>query len=276
MKILFIDTETTGFNSKTQDMWQVAGYVTENRKVLDTFNIKCQPVNWNTISQGALDCQEPPMTREILKTYGTPRTAFLEFKAILNKHYDESTPEKFYIAGQNVKAFDWRFLNAFWDRHKLKDEPSFQHYFNNMVSYDLLDLTRPLKKRGLLFTPESVDSKGKKIPKQPIANVKLGTIIEALDVKIQGPLHDAMADIEGTFKSFYIAVNIWETILKKDPSAINELSDFIQDLFRRMGITYTDATQKKTFKKPNSKHTPIKKTFTKQTVNPKKTFKRKS
>lgn len=256
MKILFIDTETTGFSSKTQDMWQVAGYVTENRRVLDTFNLKCQPVNWHTISQGALDCQNPPMTRDILKTFGTPREAFEKLKAILDKHYDESTPDKFFIAGQNVKSFDWRFLEAFWSRHKLPNEPSFQHYFNNHVSYDLLDLTRPLKKRGLLFTPESIDADGKTIPKQPVANVKLGTIIEALDVKIQGPLHDAMADIEGTFKSFYIAVNMWEKLLIKEPSAVSELSDYIQDLFIRMEIiSKNDIQMKKTFKKP------VKKTF---------------
>ena len=41
MKILFIDTETTGFSEKTQDLWQLAGYVTEDRQVLDTFNFKC-------------------------------------------------------------------------------------------------------------------------------------------------------------------------------------------------------------------------------------------
>lgn len=259
MKILFIDTETTGFSSKTQDMWQVAGYVTENRKVLDTFNFKCQPVNWNTISQGALDCQDPPMTREILKTYGTPRAAFLKFKAILDKYYDESSSEQFYIAGQNVKAFDWRFLVAFWDRHKLANEPSFQHYFNDTVSYDLLDLTRPLKKRGLLFTPESIDINGKKIPKREVANVKLGTIIEALDVKIQGPLHDAMTDIEGTFKSFNIAVDRWIELIKTDPTAINELSNFIQDLFIRMEIIPNNI--------PGIDVTPKKKTF-------KRTFKR--
>jgi len=236
MKILFIDTETTGFSSTTQDMWQVAGYVTDNRKILDTFNLKCQPVNWHTISQGALDCQDPPMTREILKTYGTPRQAFVELKSILDKYYDESTREKFFIAGQNVKSFDWRFLNAFWDRHKLPNEPSFQHYFNNRHFYDLLDMTRALKKRNALFLPESIDNNGNKLPVRPVPNVKLGTIIEAFDVKITGPLHDAMTDIEGTFKSFYIAVDKWESILKEDPSAINELSDTIQDLFTRMGI----------------------------------------
>jgi hypothetical protein len=248
MKILFIDTETTGFSSKTQDLWQVAGYVTENRKVLDTFNFKCQPINWDTISQGALDCQDPPMTREILKTFGTPREAFEGLKAVLDKHYDENSPEKFFIAGQNVKSFDWRFLEAFWSRHKLKSEHSFQHYFNNRVFYDLLDLTRPLKKRELLFLPESVNEKGIITPKTPVPNVKLGTIIEALDVKIKGPLHDAMADIEGTYKSFYIAVNMWVELLKKEPTAVNELSDHIQDLFRRMGIL-EPIPKKKTFKR---------------------------
>lgn len=220
MKILFIDTETTGFSHKTQDLWQVAGYVTENRKVLDKFNIKCQPVNWHTISKGALECQTPPITIEQLKSYQYPREALLEFKAVLDKHYDESIPEKFFIAGQNVKAFDWRFLVAFWNRHKIAGEPDFQHYFNNRVSFDLMDLTRPLKKKGLL----------------EVENVKLGTIIEALDVKVQGPLHDALTDIDGTYKSFYIMINKWKKLLKKDPSLINELSSDMKNLFYKMKI----------------------------------------
>ena len=224
MKILFIDTETTGFSSKTQDMWQVAGYVTENQKILDKFNIKCQPVNWHTISKGALECQDPPITIEQLKSYQTPREAFVKLKAILDKHYDENTRDKFFIAGQNVKAFDWRFLNAFWDRHKTKDEPDFQHYFNNRVSYDLMDLTRPLKKKGLL----------------KVENVRLGTIIESLDVKIEGPLHDAMADIEGTYKAFYKMIDKWKDLLEQDATLASLLSDFMQDLFYRMGILKRD------------------------------------
>lgn len=220
MKILFIDTETTGFSSKTQDLWQLAGYVTQDKKILDTFNIKCHPINWHTISKGALECQEPPMTVDELRTYQHPRKAFVQFKEILDKHYDPKSKDKFFIAGQNVKSFDWRFINAFWNRHKEKSEPDFQYYCNNNVNYDLLDLTRPLKKKGLL----------------KVENVKLGTIIESLDVKIDGPLHDAMADIEGTYKSFYKMIDIWKKELKKDPSLESLLSDFMRDLFYRMRI----------------------------------------
>lgn len=220
MKILFIDTETTGFSHKTQDMWQVAGFVTEDQKVLDSFNIKCQPVNWKTISKSALECQVPPVTMDQLRSYQKPRDAFLELKAVLDKHYDPKAHQKFFIAGQNVKAFDWRFLNAFWDRHKITGEPDFQHYFNNRVSYDLMDLTRPLKKKGIL----------------KVENVKLGTIIESLDVKVTGPLHDALTDIDGTYQSFYKMIELWKTELKKDPTLINELSEFMRDLFKRMGI----------------------------------------
>lgn len=226
MKILFIDTETTGFSHKTQDMWQVAGYITENQKVIDMFNIKCQPINWHTISKGALECQEPPITIKQLKSYQKPREAFLELKTILDKHYDETISEKFFIAGQNVKAFDWRFLNAFWNRHKEDEEPDFQHYFNNRVSYDLMDLTRPLKKRGIPLKENGPQ----------LENVKLGTIIESLDIKIDGPLHDALSDIEGTYKAFYKAIDRWKILLQTDPTLINELSEFIQDLFKRMKI----------------------------------------
>ena len=41
MKVIFIDTETTGFDDKRNDIVQIAGLVTENKKILESFNFKC-------------------------------------------------------------------------------------------------------------------------------------------------------------------------------------------------------------------------------------------
>ena len=140
MKIIFIDTETTGLSSQKNDIIQIAGLVTEDGKVLDEFNFKCQPVNWNTISKQALQINNT--TIEDLKKYEMPQATFIHFLKILEKHFDG---EKFIIAGQNVKAFDWRFVVAFWENHKRYADPDFQFYFDNRKSLDLLDLSRPLK-----------------------------------------------------------------------------------------------------------------------------------
>lgn len=196
MKIIFIDTETTGLSSHKNDIIQIAGLVTEDRKILDEFNFKCQPVNWKTISKQALQVNNT--TVEQLKTYELPQATFIHFLKVLEKHFDG---EKFIIAGQNVKAFDWRFIVTFWENHKRYADPDFQYYFDNRLSLDLMDLSRPLKNHGFLDVP----------------NVKLGTIVEALDVKVDGSLHDALADIKATQESFYGLVDKVKEIRKKEP-----------------------------------------------------------
>ena len=140
MKIIFIDTETTGLNSQKHDIIQIAGLITEDKKILDEFNFKCQPVNWNTISKQALQINNT--TIDDLKKYEMPQATFIHFLKILEKHFDG---EKFIIAGQNVKSFDWRFVVSFWDKHKRYADPNFQYYFDDTKSLDLLDLSRPLK-----------------------------------------------------------------------------------------------------------------------------------
>lgn len=199
MKIIFIDTETTGLSSKIHDIIQIAGLVTEDGKILDEFNFKCQPVNWKSISKQALQINNTSI--DDLKKYEMPQATFIHFLKVLEKHFDG---DKFIIAGQNIKSFDWRFVVAFWDKHKRYADPDFQYYFDETKSLDLLDLSRPLKKHGVLDVP----------------NVKLGTIVEALDIKVDGELHDALADIKATQESFYGLVDKINTLNHKNPNHI--------------------------------------------------------
>lgn len=197
MKIIFIDTETTGLNCKHHDIIQIAGLVTEDKKILDEFNFKCQPVNWDSINKKALQINNT--TLEDLEKYELPQATFIHFLKVLEKHFNG---EKFIIAGQNVKAFDWRFVVSFWENHKRYADPDFEFYFDENKSLDLLDISRPLKKHGLLDVP----------------NVKLGTIVEALDITVEGELHDALADIKATKEGFYGLVNKVNSIYKKNPN----------------------------------------------------------
>lgn len=197
MKIIFIDTETTGLSHQKHDIIQLAGLVTEGKKILDEFNFKCQPINWNTISKEALKVNNT--SEDDLKKYEMPQATFIHFLKILEKHFNG---EKFIIAGQNVKAFDWRFVVSFWDKHKRYADPNFQDYFDEKISLDLLDLSRPLKKHGVIDVP----------------NVKLGTIVEALNINVEGELHDALTDIKATQEGFYELVKKVNSVKKKDPN----------------------------------------------------------
>lgn len=128
-----------------------------------------------------------------------PQATFIHFLKTLERHFNG---EKFIIAGQNIKAFDWRFVVTFWENHKRYADPDFQFYFDNRKSLDLLDLSRPLKKYGFLDVP----------------NVKLGTIVEALNIKVEGELHDALADIKATQQGFYGLVEKVNAIRKSNPT----------------------------------------------------------
>ena len=198
MKIIFIDTETTGLNSQKHDIIQLAGLVVEDGKVIDSFNYKCQPVNWTDISPQALQVNNT--TYEQLHSYETPKESFVKFLEVLNKHY---TPkDKFLIAGQNVKKFDWRFIVSFWEKHKSPTDKDFQYFFDNRSSLDLMDLSKPMKTHGIL----------------EVENIKLGTIVEALNIQIEGNLHDALTDITVTYKSFYKLLKEYKKLHQTSPN----------------------------------------------------------
>lgn len=198
MRIIFIDTETTGLNSQKHDIIQLAGLVVENGKVIDSFNYKCQPVNWKDISPQALQVNNT--TFEQLRSYASPKDAFKQFHEVLNKYYNPR--EKFLIAGQNVKKFDWRFVVSFWEKHKSPTDKDFQYFFDNRSSLDLMDLSKPMKVNGIL----------------EVENIKLGTIVEALNIKIEGNLHDALTDITVTYKSFYKLLADYKDLYHTNPN----------------------------------------------------------
>jgi DNA polymerase-3 subunit alpha (Gram-positive type) len=178
MKLCLLDTETTGFSHKTQDIIQIGGIIRDNSHILEEFNLKCQPIYWNNISPQALQVNNH--TVEELRTYEHPSEIWKKFYKIITTHF---LGEKYIFVAQNV-PFDWRFLGFWWNRHKDPLAPPFEYYFQN-ENLDLMDITKIFRANKLLDVP----------------NIKLGTIIEALDIKIEDDLHDAFADVKGTDQS---------------------------------------------------------------------------
>ena len=217
MKIIFVDTETTGFSDTNNDIIQLAGLVTENREVIDTFNFRCKPVNWKSVSTQALAVTG--LTMADLRTFPEPRDAFTQLKNILDKHVVKGE-QRYIIAGQNV-AFDWKFLTAFWNKHKTEDECDFDYYFNKKTEYELMELTKPLKKHNHISVP----------------NVKLGTIMESLNIVVDGKLHDALTDIKGTYEAFYKILDKWIEIHATDNTFVNKHgSNAVKHIFRKMKL----------------------------------------
>ena len=179
--ILFIDTETTGLSSKPNmhEIIQLGGLLCNNRHIIESISIKCQPTAWSKISKQALDVTN--LSIDTLKSYPEPQEMFSFF-------YEKiiSYKKRIKLAGQNVK-FDTRFLEKWWNMWKTTNQHNFLDVFDVEDSYELMEITKPLKELGILL----------------VDNVKLGTVANALEIKPDGDLHDAMTDIRLTHQTMF-------------------------------------------------------------------------
>ena len=175
MKILSLDTETTGLQPSVADVIQIGALIRIDSEIIDEINVKCQPVKWDTISKRALEVNNTTM--EQLKSYMLPKEAWKLFNEFIVSNFDD---QKYIFSGQNT-SFDWKFIEPWWNDNKDKDAPGWSYFFKKH-QLDLQILSTMFKNHGLINVP----------------NIKLETIIEALNIEVEGNLHDALTDIKGT------------------------------------------------------------------------------
>lgn len=184
MKLLFLDTETTGTDPKKHGVIQIAGIVEIDGDIKEEFNFKCQPFPGQLISQDALKING--ITLEQIKTFPMPGDTYKELETIFSKHIDRyDKTDKFYLVGQNIR-FDYDMLTEFFMRNS-------NPYLYGYISYHLIDLiaiTAMFTLAGKLKT----------------ANMKLMSIAEAMGIKFNA--HDAMEDIKVCHEIFHRYKNI--------------------------------------------------------------------
>ena len=181
MKLLWLDTETTGLNKEKCDIIQVAGIVVIDGEERERFNFHCQPINYECIEQEAMD--KIGMTVEKLKTFPTPQETYTKFKAILEKYIDRyDKQDKFFMAGHNVN-FDLDFCKLFFEKQGDKFFGSYFRYF----TVDLMSLATILHTAGLIH----------------LESWRLDAIAQYLGIQIDENLHDASVDVDLTRKCFY-------------------------------------------------------------------------
>ena len=180
MKLLWIDTETTGLDPQQADIVQLSGIVIINGKEIERFNFYSQPVRYETIQQASLDVTG--LTVEKLKTFPLPQEMYKNFCTILAKYVDRyDKNDKFYPAGQNVQ-FDMSFLKSFFE--KMGDNFVMSYFYHHNV--DLIHLVTMLQTAGCIN----------------LQNFKLETIAKYLNVQYNSNLHNAEVDIDLTRRCY--------------------------------------------------------------------------
>jgi len=175
-KVFYFDVETTGFDCKKNDITQLAGIIEIDGKIKEEFNIRSQPINWDDISDDALEVTGVGI--EELKKLPTAKQAYDQLIQILGEYcdkYDKS--DKFYFAGYNVR-FDIDFLHQFFVK---QGDKYFGSWFN-WKSIDPFPLLHYMEYKGLIS----------------LENYKLKTVCEHFDIKLKA--HDAMSDVLATRK----------------------------------------------------------------------------
>lgn len=217
MNVLFIDTETTGMNRVDNDVIQLGGMFVRDGVVLETFDFKCQPVNWKKINPGALKINH--ISYDDLKKFEKPTITFQRLYELI-KTYSDFGNNKLIMAGQNIKNFDWAFIESFWNKNKSPLDKSMDTYLRTDIKYDLMDLTKPLKTLNLV----------------KLENIKLSTIVEAFDIKVTGDLHNALVDIQATHAGFKKALDVWRKSIPTNTQLVGMMSPDIRHLMTELGL----------------------------------------
>ena len=179
MKLIYIDTETTGTDAKLNGIIQLAGIIEANDDIRE-FNFKIKPFDGDIIEDRALEVSHT--TREMLDGYMSPTEAHLAFTTLLSYFVSKfDRQDKFFFIGYNAH-FDYEFIYQWF--LKAGDK-----YCGSWFWYPPIDV--------MAISGFSLMEKRSSLP-----NFKLGTVAEFLGIKSDGELHDAMTDIKLTKKLY--------------------------------------------------------------------------
>jgi len=173
-KVLWIDTETTGFSASKNDIVQVAGIVEIDGEVVETFDLNCRALNPENIQPAALECNG--LTREAILAYPDPEIVILHILQLGHKYVDGGDT---FIFGAHNASFDLRMMKGLFVKNGYEEE-QFTEYLSG----------------GIIDTMKMLKTYSKAHPEADIANSKLITGTLYFDIKHNS--HEAMSDITAT------------------------------------------------------------------------------
>lgn len=203
MKVIWLDTETTGLDPVRHDIWQLAYILTDNGKEVYRHVLECQPFTPWTADHAALAVGITIQGRPILEIaklnyvgFMKPWSAIDRFIGDLQRmidRYDKN--DKAAIGGYNV-VFDLNFL-TWWTKKALHERG-----LGSYTDYTVLDaapMVRLMRHTGFL----------------QIESARLGVVCQHYDVTL-GTAHNAMADAEAAMQVFPCVLADFKEMLSQE------------------------------------------------------------
>lgn len=202
MKVIWIDTETTGLDPVRHDIWQIAYILTDNGREVLRNSIECKPFSpWNA-DPAALDIgvtmDNTPVKKLAEINYAPlmhPALAVNEFKKDLEKMIDRyDKQDKAAVGGYNV-VFDLHFL-SWWFKKSLD-----RYGIGSFTDYTMLDaapLVRLMRHTGYL----------------KLENTKLVTVCKYYDIALD-TAHNALSDVEASMNIYPLVLHDFRAMLDR-------------------------------------------------------------
>ena len=189
MKLLYLDTETTGLEPPRNAIIQISGLIEIDGTIVREFDFRLRPHLDALIEQQALDANHISREELLDPTRLEPIDAYKKLKSIFLTYIDKYNKEdKLYLVGQNVH-FDYGFLLELWKRNGDMYLGSFIHYHK----IDLIALTATARLAGIL-------------PKDKAPSLNLATLSKLFGLGEQQ--HDSLDDIKKTREIFLRMVEL--------------------------------------------------------------------
>jgi len=178
MKVIWIDTETTGLNAFSNGVIQIASIIVIDDQIKETANLHIAPFQTDMVDSKAL--KVVGVTQAEILGYTAPKLAYTEFVKMLGRYVDKyNKHDKFILAGYNV-GFDADALRMWFKKNG--DNYFYSYVFGGKL--DVIALVMAYCEQNNIFLP----------------NHKLETV--AHHFGITAKFHDALDDIKVT-KAIY-------------------------------------------------------------------------
>ena len=180
MKLLFLDTETTGLDPVKNGIHQVSGIIEIDGVVKDEFDFKFKPIE-KIEMVNADSLKVSGLTIEDLRARTmTSAEAYKQLLSIFQKHVDRyNKADKFHMVGQNTK-FDYDFIMEWFRKHG--NQYGYAYIFYHLI--DIISTTAIFKCAG----------------KISVQDMKLATVASFFGIPLVA--HDAAQDIRVTREIF--------------------------------------------------------------------------